>query len=123
MGQENLTAFDAGVADRAPVAWSYEIKKTAGEDGRKLHGWKRRVQREKPDPENWRETDSEYYHFRNIIGLRYSREIHPDDVLGYEFEYQESSDEVATGLSKQDPRGPNADSLIDCTPLVPIGDE
>lgn len=123
MGQENLTAFDAGVADRDPVAWSYEMRKTAGENGRELHGWSRHVKREEPDPERWKETDSEFYHFRNIVPLRYSRKIHPDDALGYEFEYQKDGDGVGTGLSKEDPRGPNADSLVDCTPLVPINDE
>lgn len=123
MGQENLTAFDAGVDDRDPVAWSYELKKTAGEDGRELQGWKRRVQRDEPDPDGWRETDSEYYHFRNIVPLRYSRELHPDDALAYEFEYEADGDGTGTGLAKVDPRGPNADSVIDCTPLVPISDE
>jgi hypothetical protein len=123
MAQENLTAFDAGVSDPDPVAWSYEVKRTVGEEGRKVSGWSRHLQREEPDPDSWKKTESEYYHLRNIVPLRQSREVTPDNALGYEFEYENSDSGVSTGLSKTDPRGPESDSLIECTPLVPINDE
>lgn len=123
MGQENLSTFDGGVSDPDPVAWSYEVKQTVGEDGRDVGDWTRHLKREEPDPDSWRKTDTEYYHLRNIIPLRHSREVRPDDALGYEFKYRGDNGEVKTGISKTDPRGPDAESLIDCTALVPIDDE
>jgi len=122
MGQENLSTFDGGVSDPDPVAWSYEVKATAGEDGHNISDWTRHLQREKPDPEDWRRTESEYYHMRNIIPLRHSREVRSDDALGYEFEYEDQDGAIKTGLSKTDPRGPESESLVECKPLVPIED-
>lgn len=123
MGQEDLSAYDGGVSDPSPVAWSYEVKETAGEGGHEKSDWTRHLQREKPEPDSWRKTESEYYHLRNITALRHSREIRPDEALGYEFEYRTHSGGVDTGISKADPRGPKSDSVIECKPLVPIEDE
>lgn len=118
--QDKLASFDAGVDDQEPVAWSYEIKRTLGEDGPTKIEWNRRLSREKPDPDSWRQTDTEYYHFRNITPLRYSRDQHPD-ALGYEFTFQ-MGDGVETDLTKDDLRHGGPDSLISCRPLVPLND-
>jgi hypothetical protein len=123
MGQEDLSAFDGGVSERTPVAWSYEVKETAGPNGHTKQDWTRHLQREEPYPSDWRKTDTEYYHLRKVIPLRYSREVRPEDALGYEFKYENHNGGTSTGLSKTDPRGPDSESLIDCKPLVPIEDE
>lgn len=120
MGQEDLTTFNGGVDDPEPVAWSFELKQTVGEDGREVHGWERRLQYDEPDSENWRQTESEYYHLRRIIPLRYSRKEHPDDARGYEFDYRNFNGNIETDISKPDPRGPNSRNLVDCTALVPL---
>lgn len=120
MEQEDLTSFDGGVSDRSPVAWAYEIRETAGEDGHEKHGWSQRLQQEEPDPDRWRKTESEYYHFRNITPLRRSRKDRPENAVGYRFKYRNFNGDVKSGLSKDDPRGPETDSLVECHALVPI---
>lgn len=114
-----LDEFDDGFSQDI-VAYTYETARFLPTDNsktdRQITDWSRRVSREEPSEDNWKQTEKMVHRIRNVTPLvRGPKDT--DDALAFEYEYVTQNGNREEVLDVHDPRG--ADELIRCTPLIP----